>query len=150
MLIQSYHGQTMLSFLFLSLSAGAEEPVSSTYLNNIERPVRFEATWEVGSLAVFGHTYQSGKSATEFDFVEDGGQDNLFPYQRFEVNFLLNRRHSFLLLYQPLNLRTTQEASSDIVMNNTTFPTRECLQVRPSFLLSFISLVNQTGKGGSL
>ena len=60
----------MLSLLLFSISANAEEPLSKSYLNSVERPVRFEATWEIGSLAVFGHTYQSGKDATEFDFAK--------------------------------------------------------------------------------
>ena len=123
----------MLSFLLLSFTAMAQKPMPNSYINNPERPVRFEATWEIGSLAVFSHLYQSGKDKTEFDFVEDGGQDNLFPYQRFEVNFLVNKRQSFLLLYQPLNLLTTQEASADIQVNNTTFPTGTPMDYRYGF-----------------
>ena len=123
----------MLSFFLFSFLATAQNPTSKSYINNPERSVRFEATWEIGSLGVFSHTYQSGSEGTEFDFVEDGGQDNLFPYQRFEVNYIANKRHNFLLLYQPLNVVTTQEASSDIQMNGVTFPEGTPMDFRYGF-----------------
>ena len=117
----------------LSFTATAQEPTNQFQLNNPEQTVRFEATWEIGSLGVFSHTYQAGSDATEFDFVEEGGQDNLFPFQRFEVNFLLNKRHSFLMLYQPLNLVTKQEASRDIQANSVTFPAGTPMDYRYGF-----------------
>ena len=128
-----YFGETMLSLLLYSSIAHAENPTIQSQINSSDQNVRFEATWEIGSIGVFSHTYKSGSDATDFDFVEDGGQDNLFPFQRFEVNFLVKNRHNFLLLYQPLNLVTTQEASSDIQMNNVTFPAGTPMDYRYGF-----------------
>ena len=122
----------MLFSFFLSFAATAAE-LPHSYLNSPDREVRFEATWEIGSLAVFKHSIQAGKNGTVFDYVEDGGQDNLFPYQRFEVNFRVNNRHSFLLLYQPLNLLTKQEASTDLQFDLETFPQGTPMDYRYGF-----------------
>lgn len=63
---------------------------------------------EVGYLAVLKHLYQSGDDAgsTRFDYVAQGGQDILFPFQRYAADVVLAGRHRVTLLYQPLTLDT--------------------------------------------
>jgi hypothetical protein len=63
---------------------------------------------EIGFVAVLRHVYQSGDDAgsTRFDFVTQGGQDILFPYQRYAADVVLAGRHRVTLLYQPLTLNT--------------------------------------------
>jgi hypothetical protein len=63
---------------------------------------------EVGYLAVLKHLYQSGDDAgsTLFNYVTQGGQDILFPFQRFAADVVLGGRHRVTLLYQPLTLKT--------------------------------------------
>lgn len=63
---------------------------------------------EVGTLAVLKHLYQSGDDAgsTLFDYVAQGGQDILFPFERYAADVVLAGRHRVTLLYQPLTLNT--------------------------------------------
>lgn len=68
----------------------------------IEVVPRFEYGW----LAVLDHVYQSGTGGTLFNYVTMGGQDILFPYQRYSADVVLAGRHRVTLLYQPLTLNT--------------------------------------------
>ena len=63
---------------------------------------------EIGTLAVLKHLYQSGDDAgsTLFNYVAQGGQDILFPYQRYAVDVVLAGQNRVTLLYQPLTLNT--------------------------------------------
>jgi hypothetical protein len=64
---------------------------------------------EIGTLAVLKHLYQSGDTpgaSTLFNYVTQGGQDILFPYQRYAVDIVLAGQHRVTLLYQPLTLNT--------------------------------------------
>ena len=120
----------LLSFFLLSF---AQPDSKGSILNHPDRKWHVIPTYELGSLAVFQNKIQLGKNGTIFDYVDDGGQDNLFAYQRFEVNFLYNKRHSFLFLYQPLDLRTTQEASSDLTFDLIDFPNGTPMEYRYGF-----------------
>ena len=61
---------------------------------------------EFGAVAVLKHLYQSGTGNTLFNFVTQGGQDTLFPYERYSADIVLGGRHIVTLLYQPLTLNT--------------------------------------------
>ena len=61
---------------------------------------------EIGFVAVLQHLYQSGTGGTMFNFVTQGGQDILFPFQRYAADVVLGGRHIVTLLYQPLTLNT--------------------------------------------
>jgi len=61
---------------------------------------------EIGYVAVLSHEYQAGTGGTRFDFVAQGGQDILIPYERYSADIVLAGRHRVTLLYQPLTLNT--------------------------------------------
>ena len=111
----------------------AREVPEDSILNSADREWTIEPTWEIGSLAVLQNTIQLGKEGTDFDYLDDGGEDNLFAYQRFEINFRKKERHSFIFLYQPLNLNTTQEASSELRFDNVIFPEGTPMEYRYGF-----------------
>ena len=121
----------MLLLCFSTLFA--REVPEDSILNAADREWTIEPTWEIGSLAVLQNTIQLGKEGTDFDYLDDGGEDNLFAYQRFEINFRKNERHSFIFLYQPLNLNTTQEASSELRFDNVIFPEGTPMEYRYGF-----------------
>jgi hypothetical protein len=54
---------------------------------------------EFGAVAVLKYLYQSGSGGTLFNFVTQGGQDTLFPYQRYAVDVVLAGQHRVTLLY---------------------------------------------------
>lgn len=82
--------------------------------------VRLQA--EVGMLAPLKHTIQAGKDGTRFDYIRDGGQDNLFLAWRLSAELKLAARHSLIFLYQPIDLRTTITADRDLRFDDTVFP----------------------------
>jgi hypothetical protein len=77
---------------------------------------------ELGFLAVAGHTIQFSKSGTDFDYVDNGGQDILFPVSRFSADIVLKKRHVVTLLYQPLTLKTTSLLKHDLSVDDQFFP----------------------------
>jgi hypothetical protein len=84
--------------------------------------VQFRGIAEFGFLSVMSHTIQFGKNGTEFDYVENGGQDVLFPAARFSAEMDIGRRNTFILLYQPLQLETQDLLKRDLTVDNLTFP----------------------------
>lgn len=118
----------------LAGAALAVTPVSpKSVLNNPDKPyaVHFEA--EVGALAVLAHRIQFSRSGTMIDYVDEGGQDNLFPFLRFQSELSLGDRHSVVLLYQPLDLETRARAPRDLVVDNTTFAKGSGVRYRYGF-----------------
>ena len=65
---------------------------------------KFRAVSEIGFAAVLAHHVQFGQNGTYFDYVKDGGQDVLFPIARFSIEMDVNKRNTFILLYQPLSI----------------------------------------------
>lgn len=83
--------------LFFSLgSLSAQEDFS----------LKVQPRFEAGFAAVLFHEYQSGSSGTRFDYLKQGGQDTLFPYQRYTLEVQAAESHRLTFLYQPLTLVT--------------------------------------------
>ena len=65
---------------------------------------------EQGAIAILYHTYKNGASAndgaTNFDFRNEGGQDIIFPFERYAVGATIAGRHRAWFTYQPLELVT--------------------------------------------
>lgn len=77
---------------------------------------------EMGYLAVLSHKIQFGHSGTYVDYVEDGGQDVLFPVARLSAELALSPAHRLVFLYQPLALESRVLLSRDLVVDDQTFP----------------------------
>jgi hypothetical protein len=94
---------------------------------------------EIGYVAVLQHLYQSGTGGTMFNFVTQGGQDILFPYQRYSADVVLGGRHIVTLLYQPLTLNTQTVvnrntlSSADLVVDGVSFPDDTPLELKYGF-----------------
>lgn len=96
-------------------------------------PVTFRTVAEFGFLSVLSHTVQFSKSGTNFDYVEDGGQDVLFPVTRFSAEMDVGKCNTFILLYQPLQLATTTLLKNDLTVDNYTFEAREGVNLLYNF-----------------
>jgi hypothetical protein len=85
--------------------------------------VELSATAELGFLRSLVHTIQIGEEGYRFDYIEEGGQEILLPYTRFEVETLLSSRHELSFLLQPLTLETTTRVDRDggIQIDDVTF-----------------------------
>ena len=102
-------------------------------LNRSEAGVQINPVLEVGALAPFSHTIQFGKSGSDFDYISEGGQDNLFFFARLAVDLKLPNRHSVTFLYQPLNLETAVEAQRELQFNDWVVPAGTPLDTRWGF-----------------
>lgn len=117
----------------LAAPALATTPTSpDSWLNAPDRPVAVRLNAEVGFLAPLSHKIQFGSDGTYFDYVDDGGQDNLFPVFRFSTDFDL-KRHSFVLLYQPLQIDTGVIFYEDVTADGVVFPAGTSMNLEYGF-----------------
>jgi hypothetical protein len=84
--------------------------------------IKFRTVAEVGFISVLAHKIQLGQDGNYFNYVKDGGQDVLFPTTRFSVEIDVNKRNTFIFLYQPLRIETQALLRNDAVFNGITFP----------------------------
>lgn len=102
---------------------------------------------EMGFLAPLEHSLKfdrntpAGTTATDFDLVAEGGQDNLFLFARLAAELELDGRHVITFLYQPLELTGRVTAERPLVFDAVEFPTGTPLEVRygfPFYRLSYM------------
>jgi hypothetical protein len=92
-----------------------------TKLQNNEN-VAFDLKAEAGWVKVLYHTYQVGQAGTVFDFVTMGGQEILFPFERYDAGLRLYRKHEIRFLYQPLTVATEVTFKDAVTIDGVTFP----------------------------
>jgi hypothetical protein len=143
----AYIGAAMI-MAFNSLSA-AEYSVSDAEIGDIEitfgeqsgrsllndpaNNVWFMGGYELGFIDVLSHTIQFGSDGTRFDYVEEGGQNILFPFQRLSGEIHFGHRHAIIFLYQPLDIRTETLVNRDIVVDELVFPADTPMELRYGF-----------------
>lgn len=76
---------------------------------------------ELGFLAPLKHEIQFGKDGTNFDYVDQGAQDNLYFTGRLSLELEVAKRHTIILLYQPLELKTRETLLEDIRVDGQDF-----------------------------
>jgi len=80
------------------------------------------ATAELGFLAVLKHDIRLGTDGTYLDYVNDGGQSNLFFFARVSVEVDIWRQHHITFLYQPLELTSDATLRRDLRIDGLDFP----------------------------
>lgn len=101
--------------------------------------VVIEPRVDFGLLYVAAHLYQSGASGTLFDFVTQGGQDTLFPYERYSVDLVIDGVNRVSFLYQPLTLATSTVVGRNgtlagpLVVDGTSFPSGTPIDLKYGF-----------------
>ncbi|MFO0572420.1 MAG: hypothetical protein U1A78_00335 [Polyangia bacterium] len=128
---------TALPWPGAAAAAPSDEPrplIPSTFaLKTPTRSVAFRLNAELGTIGVLKHTIQFSQDGTQLDYVREGGQDNLSFFARISAELELFRRHSFIFLYQPLDLRTEQVLSRDVSIDKLTFPAGTPVDFRYGF-----------------
>jgi hypothetical protein len=109
----------ILSLLFVHMLKAQSENIETKADTS---RFKFRALSEIGFVSVLSHHIQLGQNGTYFDEVKVGGQDVLFPVFRFSLEMDVNKRNTFILLYQPLRIETQAYLRSDAVFNDITFP----------------------------
>ena len=112
---------------------------------------------EAGAVQVLYHTYQVGEAGTIFDFVKNGGQEILFPFQRYTAIIGILDRHEIRFLYQPLELATQISARAAFTVDGVVFDDGEAVDVtygfpfyRFSYLYDFLDGDAELSAGAAL
>lgn len=111
----------------------AAAPAQEFWLNGPHRPVWIRARLDVGTLGVLSHDIQFGKNGTQFNYVTEGGQNNLYLYLRAEAEAVLAQRHSIVLVYQPINVVTESTLQNDLQVYETKFNAGTPMRFRYGF-----------------
>ena len=120
------------TFLLASNIGHAQTPLEGLGVNQPNSFYRLAMHAELGFLAPLEHQIQFSNNGTVVDYVNEGGQDNLFAVNRFSMDWMV-KRHVFVLLYQPLELNTAVNARKTYVIENETFPEGDPLLIKYSF-----------------
>lgn len=102
-------------------------------VNNPTRNIALRLNLELGTVGVVKHTIQLSQDGSELDYVNEGGQNNLFFFARISAEVELFRRHTLIFLYQPIDLRTEQVLSRDVRIDQLTFPSGTPVNFRYGF-----------------
>lgn len=130
-----------LSFTFLLSLILVSGLFAQNGLNVGNKPYSLELNYETGAVKVLKNTIQIGENSTNFDFITQGGEEILFPFQRFTGNVVLGNRHNVVLLYQPLEITTKVDIKENVTIDTTTFPAGDSLQIKygfPFWRLSYV------------
>jgi hypothetical protein len=93
-------------------------------LTNTDSPFELKLSYENGFIKIFEHTLSFGSleaGNTVFDYVEQGGQEILFPFERLSAEIIINKRHNLTFLYQPLTIETKVPLKENIKIANVEF-----------------------------
>jgi hypothetical protein len=123
----------MFTLALLNAALAVTPDASDSLLNPVERGARVRLNAEIGSVAPLSHVIQFDKDGTEFDYVADGGQDNLFLFARLSADLDLGKRHTIVLLYQPLDLRTSVRLDKDLIVDDALFEAGTPMKLRYGF-----------------
>lgn len=122
---------TLCSVLFLVTTTIAQD--NGFENTSSESKFKLRAIAELGYLSVLDHRVQFSNSGTKIDYVKDGGQNNLFPVQRFSLEVDFNPKNTIIFLYQPLELKTQSLLNRDLIVDDLVFPA----QTGVNFLYGF-------------
>ncbi len=129
----------LITFLLAALTssaafAGSPEAEDSV-LNDPGRRFAVRLHAEIGFLSVLDHRLKLGSDGTYVDLRDDLGQDTLFAFGRLSGDLDLgwDRRHTIVLLYQPLNLESQAVTERDLVVEDAVYVAGTPIDFRYSF-----------------
>ena len=123
----------LTALLSMSIASATTPTPPKSWLNDESRRYAVHLNMEVGSLLPVSHKIQFDKDGTWFDYVADGGQDNLFPFLRFSGDVDIGDRHTLVFLYQPLNLESSVRLEEDLIVDEATFAAGTPMDLRYGF-----------------
>ncbi|HOO74135.1 MAG TPA: hypothetical protein PLS66_02490 [Tepiditoga sp.] len=110
-----------------------------------DRIYSLKLNYENGMIKIINHTLRFGDSSsnTTFDYVTQGGQEILFPFERFSAEFKIGERNNIIFLYQPLTIETTVPLKDQITIDDTVFTTdgNDTLNIKYGFPFWRVSYV---------
>jgi hypothetical protein len=104
------------------------------YLLNRENSwYKFKLGYERGFLGFISHTIQFGADGTQFNYIEEGGQNVLFPFSRMTADLKMSERHNFTFLIQPFEIFTSALPGRDVVVEDVIFPAGTPMDLKYGF-----------------
>ena len=125
--------------LLIAPSAAAVAPVEAPSIATARKPLRIRASAEAGYIGLLSHTLRFSKGGTDIDLIRDGGQDNLYPWLRFGLDWPINDRHVVTLVYQPLEVATRVPLERDLIVDDITFQAGKSVDFLYSFPFTRVS-----------
>lgn len=122
--------------IITALAIASSPLLASGLINHNDGPVDFNFEVETGLVGILEHTYQSGQlseGAYPFDFVNEGGQDVLFKFDRYVAGITINDRHNIRLLYQPLEITTNVTFRDDVMIDSVLFAEGTPMEIKYGF-----------------
>jgi len=107
--------------------------VNDSLINKEDAPIEFFGEYESGFFVIAGHTIKIGTSGTNFNYVSQGGQEILLPFQRFNVGATLFDRHRISFLYQPFEVNTTVKFRDSVIVDGVTFNAGTIMDLKYGF-----------------
>lgn len=119
----------------IALLAVSAALAPASLINKPEHPYEIRGVAEVGWFGWLANDIQFGAGArgTKFDYVGEGRQNILFPFQRLSLEMQLKPRHTFVFLYQPLDVRSVATLDTLLVLDTDTFPKGTPMSLRYGF-----------------
>jgi hypothetical protein len=122
--------------MMIAFFAVASATEDGSLINKKDSPIKVYFEVETGLVGVINHTYQSGRTdegAYSFDFVKEGGQDILFPFDRYVAGLTINDKHKIGLLYQPLTVVTNVTFRDDVLIDSVMFSQGTPMEIKYGF-----------------
>ena len=121
--------------LMAALLTAVTAPAFGSWLNNPDNSYEVRLGAEMGFLGVLRHNIQFGPGpyGTKLNYMTEGGQNILFPFQRMSAELHFKPRHTVVLLYQPLDLRTEARLVDELIVDSTLFPAGTAMNFRYGF-----------------
>ena len=118
-MIKKYFTLTLVSLLVASAIMAQSSTMEYT---SKDKNLELRGVAELGFLAVMKHQVQFSNSGTYINYVQEGGQDVLFPVNRLSLELEIKELHTLTFLYQPLRLESTTLLQRDLVIDDLLSP----------------------------
>ena len=104
-------------------------------INEDDSPVKFFLESELGVVGIQYHTLRIGEegTASTFDYVNEGGQEILYRFERYNLGMTLADQHRVSFLFQPLEIVTETVFEYDRVIDGVTFGADTPMEVSYGF-----------------
>lgn len=125
----------LTTLLWGALAHAGEPDAEDSLLNDPGRRFAVRLHAEIGFLSVLEHRLKLGTDGTYVDLREDMGQDTLFAFGRMSTDLDIgwDRRHTIVLLYQPLQLESQAVSDRDLVIEDAVYRAGTPINFRYSF-----------------
>jgi len=136
--------------LMLAVLLAMAAAIPAQLLNTNDGPLSVSLIAETGAVKVLSHTIQIGSDGDMFDYVTEGGQHILFPFNRLTSELSVKNRHTVIFLYQPFEVATTVRFDEARQFDDVVFDVDEGVNVIYSFPFYRLSYLYDFAKSDNL